>query len=354
LENSPTPSADALPDVVLVTKAVGDPLRANILKVLSRDSFGVLELGTIFDMAQPAMSHHLKKLSEAGLVKKRREGTSIFYQRTSAPGNPLLSAIFNALDAAPLDDAIATGVAHVHHQRVEQSRHFFANQADALSKQTTLICTPQVYTPTVVDVIEAHPDLTRNSALEIGPGSGTLLKALSPHFQRVTGLDNAPEMLNKTAPAVTDLKNVTLLAGDFIELSAENRYDLIVAAMVVHHLPSPPIFFSQAARLLAPGGLLVVAELCDHDQDWVKDLCGDVWLGFEPGALTQWAAQAGLLQTQQQFLAQRNGFRVQVSAFAAEPHPALPANERTNGSSDPSNEFENKPSNTTQLRKIND
>jgi cyclopropane fatty-acyl-phospholipid synthase-like methyltransferase len=117
--------------------------------------------------------------------------------------------------------------------------------------------------------------------------------------------------------------------------------------MVVHHLPSPPNFFSQAAALLAPGGLLVVAELCDHDQDWVKDLCGDVWLGFNPVALTQWAAQAGLTQTQQQFLAQRNGFRVQVSAFIAEPQPMVLANKH-------SNEISNKPSNTTQLRKIND
>mgnify|MGYP001814490164 CR=1 FL=1 len=230
---------------------------------------------------------------------------------------------------------------------MEQSRHFFANQADALSQQTTLICAPEVYTATVVDVIQAHPDRNRGSALEIGPGSGTLLKALSPHFQQVTGLDNAQEMLNNTASAVSDLNNITLLQGDFIELPNTHRYDLIVAAMVVHHLPSPPNFFSQAAALLAPGGLLVVAELCDHDQDWVKDSCGDVWLGFDPEALTQWGAQAGLSQTQQQFLAQRNGFRVQVSAFIAEPQPMVLANKH-------SNEISNKPSNTTQLRKIND
>ena len=176
-----------------------------------------------------------------------------------------------------------------------------------------------VYTYSVVETINSHSSLNRDSALEIGPGGGALLTALAPHFRAVTGLDNAAEMLSKTAPVVADLNNVSLLEGDFTELPATQRYDLIVAAMVVHHLPSPQNFFAQATSLLSSGGLLVIAELCSHDQDWVKSLCGDVWLGFDPEELQHWASQAGLVQTQQQFLAQRNGFRVQVSAFATEP-----------------------------------
>lgn len=306
-------------DVVQISKAVGDQLRASILKVLCRDSYSVLELCAIFDMAQPALSHHLKKLSDAGLVKKRREGTSIFYQRASALANPLLTAIFSALDEQPAEPAVRRGIAQVHQQRVEQSRHFFAHQADALAQQTTLICAPQVYTSCVLEMIEAVPELRHEQALEVGPGDGGLLAALAPLFTRVTGLDNAAEMLEKAAPAVARLPNVALTEADFTELPATRRYNLIVAAMVVHHLPSPPNFFVQAARFLQPGGLLVIAELCDHNQDWVKSACADVWLGFDPEQLNLWAAQAGLQLTQQQFLAQRNGFRVQVSAFTPEP-----------------------------------
>jgi len=313
----PQPSPQP-PDPVQVAKAVGDQLRANILKVLSQDSYGVLELGAIFDMAQPAMSHHLKKLSEAGLVKKRREGTSVFYQRTPALDEPLLTAIFDALDAQPVAPDVDSGINRVHRQRVEQSRHFFAHQADALAQQTTLICAPEVYTSCVLDMIHA-PQLDRQQALEVGPGDGALLAALAPHFDEVTGLDNAAEMLEKAAPAVSALPNVALTRADFTELPAGPQYNLVVAAMVVHHLPSPAHFFAQAASLLRPGGLLVIAELCSHDQDWVKAACGDVWLGFDPEQLTLWAAQAGLQQTQQQFLAQRNGFRVQVSAFTPSP-----------------------------------
>lgn len=308
-----------------MTRAVGDQLRANILKALAQDAFAVLELGDIFDVAQPAMSHHLKKLSEAGLVSKRREGTSVFYQRmpatnatnvTNATIAPLLTAIFTALDAESLAPSYRRAIERIYKTRLARSKNFFTHQADALAQQTALICAPEVYVHAVVECATADKALARNLALEVGPGSGTLLQALAPHFTQVVGVDNSAEILAKTADAVGQLPNATLVEQDFSALPAEQTYDLVVAAMVVHHMPSPLGFFQQAARVLTSGGLLVVAELCNHEQDWVKELCGDVWQGFSPEELTNWSTQAGFEQTQQQFLAQRNGFRVQVSAYA--------------------------------------
>ena len=329
------PTAHGAARVVQVAKAVGDQLRANVLRVLSRDSFGVLELGAIFDMAQPAISHHLKKLSEAGLVTKRREGTSIFYRRTATLGDALLTAIFDALDADPIPTALEQRINGVHEKRVELSRHFFAHEADALAKQTKLICAPEVYTQCVADMVAARPQLGREHALEIGPGGGALLRALAPYFTQVSGIDNTPEMLDRAAPVAAAMDNVVLTPGDFNALTDTDQYDLIVAAMVVHHLPSPAGFYYQAARLLKQGGMLVVAELCDHDQDWVRDLCGDVWLGFEPEQLRRWAEAAGLAPTEQQFLAQRNGFRVQVTAYTT----ALEQTNSPNGTSAAANNF---------------
>ena len=90
-------SAVSLPDpddydVVRVAKAVGDALRANILRVLASDSFGVQELCSIFSTAQPALSHHLKILREADLVSQRKEGTNVFYRRSSHPEQTLHAA----------------------------------------------------------------------------------------------------------------------------------------------------------------------------------------------------------------------------------------------------------------------
>ena len=315
----------------MVAKAAGDKLRANILKALARDSFSVQELGEIFGMAQPAMSHHLKLLHIAGLVTKRHEGTSHFYQRpfyqANQPANAsLIQAIFAALDLESLDDTITNGVARVMHKRSEQSRDFFATQANALAQQTTLVCAPDVYTDAVMHTALSQPKNNRANALEVGPGGGNLLTALAPHFGNVTAVDNSTEMLVNAQKAADDLANVSFRQLDFSQLTEHKNYDLIVAAMVIHHMPAPLAFFQKSAHLLKADGLLVIAELCQHDQEWVRDACGDLRLGFTPEELSQWADQAGLRRTQHHFLAQRNGFRVQVSAFAPNPNTNNPSN----------------------------
>ncbi|MBT7335652.1 MAG: metalloregulator ArsR/SmtB family transcription factor [Gammaproteobacteria bacterium] len=326
--SSPDPSAADLEDIVAITKAVGDPLRTNLLKILAQDSFAVLELVDIFGIAQPAMSHHLKKLAAAGLVSKRREGTHIFYQRTSphAQGKPettqLLSALFRAIDHSNPDASVVQSIGDIHRARIARSQHFFAHHADALDHQGKLICEPTVYIDHVIEIVTTYPNQRRpfNSALEVGPGGGKLLQALASLFQNVTGVDNSEEVLVLTRQAVTALPNVQLLRADFIDLAPNDAVDLIVAGMVIHHLSSPISFFKQAARLLSEHGLLIVAELCDHDQNWVRESCGDLWLGFSPDQLSHWATQAGFKLEHRQFLAQRNGFRIQVCAFALNRH----------------------------------
>ncbi len=307
--------------MVQIAKAVGDPLRANILRVLAQDSFAVQELGDVFTMSQPAISHHLKILAAAGLVTKRREGTTIFYQRAffqhagRADGS-WVAGLFSALDEDRPGADLQREIIKVHKARQQRSHDFFATQADALAQQTALICDPSVYAATVMSCLTGESNPHRGAALEVGPGSGTLLAELARLYHEVVGVDMAGQMLDRARLAIEAHGNVRLVERDFNELPAVRKYDAVVAAMVLHHMPSPSAFFRQASRVLKDGGRLIVAELCDHSFDWVKSLCGDVWLGFAPDQLSRWAAEAGFTATHQQFLAQRNGFRVQVAAFA--------------------------------------
>jgi ArsR family transcriptional regulator len=85
--------------------------------------------------------------------------------------------------------------------------------------------------------------------------------------------------------------------------------------MVLHHIATPAATFKDAAELLGSGGLLLIIELCSHDQDWVRSSCGDLWLGFDEGELDQWAAASGLRFEQSSNLALRNGFQVQMRLF---------------------------------------
>jgi 2-polyprenyl-3-methyl-5-hydroxy-6-metoxy-1,4-benzoquinol methylase len=85
--------------------------------------------------------------------------------------------------------------------------------------------------------------------------------------------------------------------------------------MVLHHVPMPEAEIAQCALLLNPNGLLIVTDLCRHDQEWARDQCGDQWLGFEPEELHQWAARHGFTHNQTRFLALRNGFQVQTQVY---------------------------------------
>src|SRR5262249_22984019 len=133
-------------DVFLsVTRAAADPLRADILRVLSRESFGVLELAHIFGVTQPALSHHLKILSRAGLVATRRDGNGIYYRRAQPKPGALfdyLSHLHATLDAFPVDAKLQRRMDEVHAERAERSRKFFADHALQFASQRELICVP--------------------------------------------------------------------------------------------------------------------------------------------------------------------------------------------------------------------
>ncbi|MEQ9209884.1 MAG: ArsR family transcriptional regulator, partial [Pseudomonadales bacterium] len=60
---------------------------------------------------------------------------------------------------------------------------------------------------------------------------------------------------------------------------------------------------------------LLICDLDKHDQEWARDACGDLWLGFAPEEIGGWCKDAGLHEGRGQYLALRNGFKVQVREF---------------------------------------
>jgi DNA-binding transcriptional ArsR family regulator/SAM-dependent methyltransferase len=334
----PTTDAERLPVDVLMTecKALADRLRVNVLRILREDSYGVLELCQVLNIAQPALSHHLKVLFEADLVARRREGSSIFYRRAPAT-TELRRAMFAAIDSMALPETQLRQVEHIHAERNRRSEAFFAQHAHDFALQQARISETAVYLPSVLELIDrahrspakpsaatpappergapAEASAEETSALEIGPGDGELLRALALRFTHVVGIDNQPAMLERCATIPAEYPNVRLLNRDFASLPSIARYRLVVAAMVIHHLASPARMFQHAKRLVSAGGLFVVVELCRHDHEWVREACGDLWLGFEPQELLDWATRAGFSREESQFLAQRNGFQIQIHGF---------------------------------------
>lgn len=311
--NGTAPATQRFASVVSAAKAMADDLRANVIRLLKEESYGVLELCRVLETPQPALSHHLKVLHQAGLVARRREGNTVFYRR-ALPTSPLHKALFEAVDAVDLPAAQRARIDAVHQARSRRCAAFFAEHAERFSTQQARICEAGVYVASVVEIID-RLGLGKGRALEIGPGEGELLRPLAQRFREVVAIDSSRGMLDQSARRVADLQNVRLLHRDVATVPDSAEFQLVVAAMVVHHLPSPQRFFRQAWRLLEPGGVLVVVELCRHEHEWAHGACGDLWLGFEAAELAQWAANAGFGVGETQFLAQKNGFRIQIHAY---------------------------------------
>ena len=312
-----TGSLEALDSLARLYKAGGDPLRLEILGALRQDSYGVLELCRILGVRQPALSHHLKVLADAGLVGRRREGTSIFYHRSAAAAlEPAARALIDAADAVALRPGIVDGLERVRFERADNSRAFFAANAAKFLEQQELIAPPAQYQAAVEELLGTLPPT--HTALELGPGQGWLLPSLSARAARVLALDNSPEMLAQAeaACAAQSLANVELRLADGNALGdLAGSVDLAVCNMVLHHTPSPAAVLAELARTLVPGGSLLLTDLCAHDQAWAREACGDLWLGFSPADLSGWATLAGLVEHHNLYLALRNGFRLQLRVF---------------------------------------
>ena len=316
------PETTTIDQLAILGKALGDQLRLTILRVLSTESLGVLALSEVFDMRQPAMSHHLKVLLQAGLVTTRKEGNTVFYRRALPPSGSchegIIRAFFTTVDSTELSAELTTRLDSIQQQRAEQSRQFFVRHADILRKQQELIADHALYAEGMTALL-AQTEFPANSlALEIGPGEGAFLKTLSQQFASVYAVDNCQDMLRCSEQRVNDekLSNVEFHLGEIHELAnLNNQFDCIVANMVLHHVPSPATMLPQAIQLLKPGGSFLISELCRHDQEWARSSCGDLWLGFSPEELSQWAEQAGFMNSDAQYLALRNGFQIQIRRF---------------------------------------
>ncbi len=319
--DAPSPAEQRLA-LAAFYKAAGDALRLSILRLLQKNDYGVKELCKLLDVKQPSMSHHLKVLANAGLVVTRRDGNSIYYRRapvneTRVERETLRSSLFSALDGLPIEPEILQRTDIVHDERSRASREFFQQNADRFQSNQDLIASYVEYGESITNFLDAA-DTHKWAALEVGSGEGDFLAELSPRYKQVTALDNSLEMLKRAQKFAENcqLENIRFIHGDTRadELKGQ-RFDCITVNMVLHHTPHPAQIFSDLGQLLTPGGSMLVTDLCQHDQDWARESCGDLWLGFDPQDLSRWAADAGLREGQSLYLTQRNGFQLQLRQF---------------------------------------
>lgn len=275
-------------------RLLGDEDRLRLLALCAEEELTVGELASLINESQPQVTKKTQPLREAGLLIARRDGTRTLLRAHVAPDVILGAALEEGRVLCSKDGSLAR-VAGVVAQREEVSRRFFEEAAAELEPA-----------PAAVDLLGwlplLAPLLPRASlAVDAGTGEGTLLPILSPLFERVVAVDRSAARLARCGARIAQwgLPNVRLREGAVDdaalaqEIAQRGGADLVAMARVLRYAARPQDVIAAAARLLRPGGHVLVADYLPHDDEALREQ-GDVWLGFSPDKLRAHLAAAGL------------------------------------------------------------
>ena len=152
------------------------------------------------------------------------------------------------------------------------------------------------FTEGMRDAAIALAKLTPESIVaDVGTGTGFVIQGLAPQVAKVYGFDESPEMLAVAASNLATFGNVELHEAEGGSLPLpDNSLDAVFGNMYLHHDPDPQAAIKEMARVLRPGGRLVLTDLDAHDQEWMLEEMADRWLGFDRVDIGNWFTEAGL------------------------------------------------------------
>ena len=277
-------------------KAAGEETRLRVLALLAEAELTVSDLTDILRQSQPRISRHLKLLVEAGLVERFREGTWAFFRLAEHGGGAdVARALIERLN--PGDQTIARDrerLSSVRQTRAAAAQAYFRAHAAEWDRIRKL----HVADEAVEDAIRtALSDKPFRSLLDLGTGTGRMLEMFGPDIERGLGLDLSLDMLLLARDRLerAGLRNCSVRQGDIYDLPlADDSFDVVILHQVLHFLDDGARAIREAARVLRPGGRLLVVDFAPHEQEFLREQFAHRRLGFAPDTVTQWITASGL------------------------------------------------------------
>jgi ubiquinone/menaquinone biosynthesis C-methylase UbiE len=290
------PDTLELEPALTALSAAGEETRLRLLLLLSDAELTVSEVVAILGQSQPRVSRHLKLLVEAGVVERRREGAWAFFRLSqTGPASGLARDVIARLDQA---DAVFSAdrvrLAEVRQARAEGAARYFAAHADEWNDIRSLHVPETEVENAIRDAVGERPI---RFLVDLGAGAGRMLELFAPQAERALGVDLSSAMLSVARGRLeeTGLRNVQLRQGDLYALpAARNSCDLAIMHQVLHYLDDPARALREAARILAPGGRLIVVDFAPHHEETLRDKHANRRLGFDSGEIADLLARAGL------------------------------------------------------------
>ncbi|KHL24781.1 ArsR family transcriptional regulator [Croceibacterium mercuriale] len=278
-------------------RVLGDGMRLRTLVLLRSLELTVGELAQVLGQSQPRMSQHIKALQESGLVRRRKEGTAVFLRLgPSARVQPLF---------ALLDDWAITGgempwfaadrarLKAIRADRAAEAQRFFERNAWRWDELRALHV-PDTEVDRVIDLGLGDRPLGR--LLDIGTGTGRMLEQLAGRAHFALGVDRSPEMLRFARARLAERGTAAALGqADMYALPMEDgTFDTVILHQVLHYAHHPEAAIAEAARVLAPGGTMVIADMASHEREDLRRRFAHARLGFTDRAVLDWLGEHGL------------------------------------------------------------
>jgi ubiquinone/menaquinone biosynthesis C-methylase UbiE/DNA-binding transcriptional ArsR family regulator len=283
-------------EVVEMLRAAGEPTRLRVLALLAREELAVTELVQILGHSQPRVSRHLKLLAEAGLVDRFPDGAWVFYRLHG--GEPQRSLVHAVLDRLPEDEGELREdlerLDTVRRARVEEASAYFARNAAQWDAIRSLYVSEAAVEAAILEAAGpgAYPRL-----IDLGTGAGRMLTLLGPRAAHAIGLDLSQQMLNIARAEVgrAGLSSVELRHGDIYATGLPARSaERVVIHRVLHYLADPGGAVAEAARLLGPGGRLLIVDFAPHGLEHLRQAHQHRRLGFSDEEIERWVEASGL------------------------------------------------------------
>jgi len=275
-------------------RALAEPSRLRILLLLKEEELSVAELQEVLVMGQSSISTHLSQLKQAGLVEDRRIGKNNLYRLSTANGNVLIVGLLDAArHETPEAASDQAAMRRVIKNRQDKMRAFFDSMAGQLGRD---------YVPgkSWKSLAEAFLHLLPPMVIaDLGSGDGGSAVLLSRNAVRVIGVDSSEKMLDvaRDQSRHAGIANIEFRLGEMEQVPIDDTsVDLVFFSQSLHHAAHPERALCEAARILRPGGRIVILDLARHRFEEARELYADEWLGFSEAEIESMLAAAGFTE----------------------------------------------------------
>jgi ArsR family transcriptional regulator len=273
--------------------ALADPTRCRILLLVEQHELTVSELCAVLQLPQSSVSRHLKTLADDAWVVSRRDGTSRFYSMPLDDLDSGASRLWPLIREQVADTAAAgqdgQRLRSVLARRRTKSEEFFARAGGDWDRVRTTLFGDTFYLWAMLGLVD--PSLTVG---DLGCGTGQLTEVLAPHVHRVVAVDASADMLDAARTRVGQFRNVDIRQGELESLPLQAaELDAALLSLVLHYSPDPARALTEVARVVQPGGRVLIVDMLPHDREEYQHQMGHVWLGFSDKQMSRFLAGAG-------------------------------------------------------------